>query len=178
MLGTKELLRLVGEIGLVEGLSERELTNPEGSGFDLRVGEVHGIMGGEAFLGESDRRTPETELLAKYGVHKDYILRPGGYVLVKTIERVNLPKNMNLLIKPRSTLQRCGVLLPNGSFSPGYSGEFNFGLYNAGKNDFRFELGARIAHVYFFMTGENHSSYRGQWQGGRVSTDGVTERQV
>ncbi len=37
MIGTKELLRLVKECNLVEGLCERELNNPEGAGFDLRV---------------------------------------------------------------------------------------------------------------------------------------------
>ena len=50
ILGPKKLLQLVKTKKLVEGLSERELTNPEGAGFDLRVGEVYEISG-NAFLG-------------------------------------------------------------------------------------------------------------------------------
>ena len=43
IIGTKRLLELVKDpcIRLVEGLCERELANPEGEGFDLRVGEVY-----------------------------------------------------------------------------------------------------------------------------------------
>jgi len=53
MIGTKELLKLVKEKKLVENLSERELENPEGAGFDLRAGEIFRIKEGESFLGES-----------------------------------------------------------------------------------------------------------------------------
>ncbi len=35
------ILELNDEHNLIENLSERELNNPEGSGFDLRVGQVH-----------------------------------------------------------------------------------------------------------------------------------------
>ena len=35
ILGINELLRLVKEENLIEGLSERELKTPEGTGFDL-----------------------------------------------------------------------------------------------------------------------------------------------
>ena len=54
MIGTKELLKLCKECKLVENLCERELKNPEGSGFDLRAGEIFKINEGDAFLGEED----------------------------------------------------------------------------------------------------------------------------
>ena len=53
MLETKELLKLVEEKKLVENLCSRELENPGGAGFDLRLKEVHKIKEGEAFLGEN-----------------------------------------------------------------------------------------------------------------------------
>jgi deoxycytidine triphosphate deaminase len=178
MIGTKELLRLVEEENLVENLCERELTNPEGAGFDLRLGEVFKIKEGDAFLGEEDRHTPEVVSLAKYGKEKGVILKPGAFVLVKTIEKINQPKDVVAIFRPRSTLQRCGVGLFTATSSPGYSGEFTFGMANLGKNILKLELGARFVHILFFRTGENHSSYRGQWQGGRVSTQGKKEKQV
>ena len=178
MIGTKELLKLVKEKKLVENLCSRELENPEGCGFDLRVGEIFTISEGEAFLGENERYTPETESIAKYGKEKDFVLKPGDFVLIKTIEKLNLPKDMAVIFRPRSTLQRCGVGLFTAAASPGYSGELTFGMANLGKNDFKLELGARIAHAVFFNTGENHSVYRGQWQNGRVSTEGKSEMQL
>lgn len=178
MIGTKELLRLVREEKLVENLCSRELENPEGAGFDLRAGEIFKIKDGEAFLGESERFTPETESLAKYGGNKEVILKPEDFFIVKTIEKVNLPKNIAAIFRPRSTLQRCGIALFTATASPGYCGELSFGIANLGKNDFKLEMGARIVHILFFNTSENMSEYKGQWQGGRVSTEGKKETQV
>lgn len=178
MIGTVELLKLVREKKLVENLCERELNNPEGAGFDLRAGEFFRLKDGEAFLGETERHTPETESIARYGKDKEVIIKPGEYFLVKSIEKINLPFNVSALFRPRSTLQRCGLTLATATASPGYSGELTFGLFNAGKNTVRIELGARIVHVLFFETSENVSAYRGQWQNGRVSTEGKKETQV
>ncbi len=178
MIGSKKLLQLVKEERLVEHLSPRELENPEGSGFDLRVGEIFKIDDGEAFLGVTERFTPEVKSIAVFGVDKEIIIKPGDFFLVKTIEKVNLPSTIAAIFRPRSTLQRCGIALFTATASPGYSGDLTFGICNLGKNNFRLELGARIVHILFFDTSENISSYRGQWQGGRVSTEGKREIQV
>ena len=58
VLGIKELHRLVKEKNLIANLSERELKNPEGAGFDLRIGELYEISG-EGFLGVTERETPD-----------------------------------------------------------------------------------------------------------------------
>jgi deoxycytidine triphosphate deaminase len=167
----------LSENNLVENLSSRELENPEGTGFDLRVGEVFKISEGEAFLGVTDRSTPDVKSICTINEYKDITIRPGEFFLVKTVEKVNLPDNIAAIFRPRSTLQRCGVALFTATANPGYSGELTFGLCNLGKNDFRLEMGARIVHILFFETSDNVSAYRGQWQGGRVSSEGV-ERQV
>ena len=182
MIGTKELLRLVKENKLVENLSERELNNPEGEGFDLRAGEVFKVIGKEAFLGIVERSTANAESMAKYNENFSeqpiIILNPGDYVLVKTIEKINLPNNISAIFTPRTTLQRNGIILITSNSSPGYSGELTFGMYNAGKVIFKLELGARIATALFHETSENISRYRGQWQHGRVSTKGIKEIQI
>lgn len=178
MIGTKELLNLVKTKKLVENLCERELTNPEGAGFDLRIGEAFHIGKGESFLGVDERKTPEVVSFAKCGKEKGIILKPGSFILVKTIEKVNLPKDIAAIFRPRSTLSRSGIDLFTATASPGYSGELTFGMANSGDNDFKLEMGARIAHILFFKTSKNHSVYRGQWQGGRVSTQGKKEKQV
>ena len=178
VIGTKRLLELVKEINLVENLSERELTNPEGEGFDFRVQEVYklGLIGG--FLGVTDRRTPPLISLAKYGKKKGIIIKPREYRLVKTIEKINLPNNISTIFTPRTTLQRSGILLITSNASPEYYGELTFGMYNLSDCPFQLELGARICTAIFSETTENISGYRGQWKGGRGSTEGKTEKQV
>ena len=171
-LGVDKLRKLVREKKLVDGLGDRELKNPEGCGFDLRLGKVWKIKG-EGFLGIEDRKTCETKLVKK----KTLLLKPGDFYLVTTIEKVNVPKNLVGLLKPRSTLQRMGLILRTTQIAPGYSGELTFALHNAGPCKVKIEIGARIVHVMFAQILGKTKMYRGQWQGGRVTTK-KRERQI
>lgn len=171
VLSPRLLLQLVEKIKLVENLSERELTNPEGAGFDLRLGEVYKIKG-KAFLGETHRQTPDIISVIEYDKkkNKSIKIKPGDFFLVKTIEKINLPINLSAVILPRTTTFRSGLFLRTGPIQPGYSGELTFGLKNEGPITVEIELGARFAHVVFHEIKGEGSLYRGQWQGGRVTT--------
>jgi deoxycytidine triphosphate deaminase len=176
IINPKELLELVKKDKLVENLSERELTNPEGTGFDLRLGEVFRISG-KAFLGETHRQTPDIESVAVYGKDKSFKFKPGDFYLVKTIEKINLPIDLSAVILPRTTTFRSGLFIRTGPIQPGYSGELTFGLKNEGPVTVEIELGARFVHVLFHEIKGSGSKYRGQWQGGRVSAT-KREKQV
>lgn len=178
ILGPKKLLKLVKTRNLVENLSERELTNPEGAGFDLRLGEVFKISG-EAFLGETHRKTPDitSVMTFKKGEKQSVKIKPGDFFLVKTIEKINLPIDLSAVILPRTTTFRSGLFLRTGPIQPGYSGELTFGLKNEGPITVEIEMGARFAHVIFHEIKGEGSRYRGQWQGGRVSAT-KREKQV
>lgn len=171
ILGVDELLKLVETDKLVEGLCERELNNPEGCGFDLRLGKVWEIKG-EAFLGIEERKSVEAELLMEYSPQekREFELKPGQQVLVTIMEKVNMPQNLTANFWLRSTLYRSGVILSGGNIAPGYSGEVSFTLFNSGKCKVKIEMGARIIHMLFFRVEGKTNSYRGQWQGGRVVT--------
>lgn len=178
ILGPKKLLELVKTKRLVENLSERELTNPEGAGFDLRLGEVYRIKG-KAFLGETVRSTPGVELVEQYveGEKRSITIKPGEYYLVKTIESFNVPQNLTVNFKPRTTTFRSGLFLRTGNIAPGYKGPVTFGMSNEGPVTVTIEMGARIVHAQFEEVKGGGSLYRGQWQGGRVTTK-RKERQV
>lgn len=178
ILGPMILLQLVREKQLVENLSERELANPEGAGFDLRLGELYKISG-EAFLGETERKTPEVELVAKFDPAKkqQVVIQPGDFYLVKTIEKVNTPLDITINFKPRTTTFRSGLFLRTGNVAPGYQGELTFALKNEGPVPVTLELGARIVHAQFEQVSGEGAQYRGQWQGGRVTTNG-SETQI
>ncbi len=171
ILGVKKILKLVKDKKLVENLSKRELKNPEGAGFDFRIGEIYEIKG-RGFLGIEERETPKTKLLAKYNPKKKkaFTFEPGKYYLMKTMERVNTPENILILFRPRTTIFRSGLMVFTGSVSPGYRGELTFGIANLGQCKVKIELGARVVHAMFFEIKGKTNLYRGQWQGGRVST--------
>lgn len=171
ILGVKKLFNLVKTKKLVENLSERELKNPEGAGFDLRIGEIYEISG-NGFLGVEERETPEIKLLAKYNPKRksSFVFNPGRYYLMKTVEKVNTPENILILFRPRSTLYRSGMMIFTGNVSPGYKGELIFGIVNLGSCNIKIELGARVVYAMFFEVKGKTNLYRGQWQGGRITT--------
>jgi deoxycytidine triphosphate deaminase len=173
ILGIKELHRFVDENRLVENLCEREMNNPEGAGFDLRLGEVFEIEG-DGYLGIEERDTPNSISVAKYeeGETKSFVFEPGKYYLVKTIEKVNLPVDVSGIIFARTTIFRSGLGLFNGIVQPGYCGELTFGVCNLGKGKIKIDMGARVVHITFHQVIGEGNQYRGQWQGGRVSTEG------
>lgn len=179
ILGPKKLLQLVKEIHLVENLARRELTNPEGAGFDLRIGDIYQIAGGRAFLGIDERETPKMKKLAMYDpVRKTtFIFKPNNYYIATTIEKVNLPHNITVNFKPRTTTFRSGLHVRSGNVAPGYFGQLSFAIVNHGPLPVEVELGARVIHAQFYLVDGGGTLYRGQWQGGRVTTKGK-EKQV
>jgi deoxycytidine triphosphate deaminase len=178
ILGVKKLLELVNDKKLVENLSERELKNPEGAGFDLRIGELYKISG-RGFLGIKERETPEMELVAKYEDDKivKVDLEPKIYYALKTIETVNMPEDLLAIMTPRSTLFRSGVYIFGGQTPPGYKGGLVMGIYNFRDIPFELEMGSRVVHIMFFQVEGESNLYRGQWQGGRITTK-EREKQV
>lgn len=178
VLGPQKLLSLVKKINLVTNLSERELTNPEGAGFDLRLSEVYKIKG-TAFLGEDERKTPDSVLVKKYekGKKNKIVIKPGEFYLMKTMEDVNMPDNLTASITPRSTTYRSGLMIRTGNVPPGYCGGLIFGVFNAGRSTVTIEMGARFVHIQFSEVLGKGNMYRGQWQGGRVTVK-KKEKQV
>lgn len=172
ILGPKLLLKLVKSKKLVEGLAERELKNPEGAGFDLRVGEIYKLDGGEAFLGETHRETPKMKLVVAYekGKQKSLTIKPGEFYIATTIEQVNTPLDITINFKPRTTTFRSGLFLRTGNVAPGYCGKLSFAIKNEGPMPVTLEMGCRIVHAQFEWVDGGGTQYKGQWQGGRVTT--------
>src|SRR3989344_4764390 len=177
VLSQSKIKRLIKSKKLVEGLGKRDLENPEGAGLDLRLGELFKIKG-ETFLGVETRNTVDHKSVAKYDPKKttSYTIKPGEFYLMQTVEKVNLPDNIVAIPYPRSTLLRSGIWLLLTQVAQGYNGILTFGIKNMGNSLFKVELGARVAHIIFYEIAGRGAAYRGQWQGGRVTTEGEEEQ--
>ncbi len=88
-----------------------------------------------------------------------------------------MPDNLVGFLKPRSTLHRMGLYLMTTQISPGYQGELTLALKNVGDATIEIEMGSRIVHFMCAKVEGKTNMYRGQWQGGRVTTT-KKERQV
>lgn len=184
VLGINEVHKRIKKHGLIKNLGKRELKNPEGVGVDLRLGSVHKIIKGGAFI-EVDsevlgkRKGVETEVVAEFveGKVREVTIKPGEYYLVQTYEEVNTPDDLMPLLHPRTSLFRSGLLLLNSKTDPGYVGKLTMGLTNLSPFPVKLQLGARICNIVFHKIEGKTTKYRGQHQGGRVSPKKI-ERQV
>ncbi len=184
VLGINEIHKRIKKHGLIKNLGKRELENPEGVGIDLRLGSVHKIIKGGAFI-EMDgvelgkRLGVETKLVAQFveGKVQEVVIKPGQYFLVQTYEEINTPLDLMPLLHPRTSLFRSGLLLLNSKTDPGYVGKLTMGLTNLSPFPVKLQLGARICNIIFHKIEGKTVKYRGQHQGGRVSPK-KTERQV
>lgn len=185
VLGINEIHKRIKKHGLIKNIGARELENPEGVGVDLRLGSVHKIIKGGAFIevdmeGQLGRRKGvETKVIAEFveGEIKEITIKPGDYFLVQTFEEINTPLDLMPLIHPRTSLFRSGLLLLNSKTDPGYVGKLTMGLTNLSPFPVKLQLGARICNVVFHKIQGKTIKYRGQHQGGRVSPK-KAERQV
>lgn len=160
ILGKDEIVRLVLEKKLVEGFDKTCL---QGAGYDLRVGKFYSIIGG-AHLGKSERRMPEIKEIPGDVV----LLKPNEYILIETLEKVNMPEDLAARVLNRSSLFRCGATTFNALVDPGYRGALTFGLKNVSENEFSIERRARVAQIVFEEVKGNTKLYCGKYQGGKV----------
>ena len=160
ILAQSEILRLVKEKKLIENFDENCL---EGAGYDLRVGDFYQIEG-SAQLGEETRKLPD----AKEIDGKAYSIKPGEYILIKTMEKVNMPNNVVARVLNRSSVFRSGCNSIHAFVDPGFSGKLTFGFQNIGTHEFHLEKGAKVAQIIFEEVKGETKPYNGRYQGGKV----------
>jgi deoxycytidine triphosphate deaminase len=162
---------------LIEHLGRDQIEGIEGTTVDLRLGAVYKPVGSARLMRES-RITPEIEKLMDISTSPDgvFCVKPGDYLLLQTIEQVNLPGNLFAYIRPRTTLIRSGIPLMTAFISPNYQGRLTVGMKHHGLTDVEIQMGFRIMCIAFFPIEGMAVPYRGVWQGDRVSTNGEEER--
>lgn len=161
ILSHQKIQELVKKKNLIENF---DINCVESAGYDLKVGKIY-RLNSDSYLGVKDRKTPKiTEI-----EFKKYKLKSNQYLLIETIERVNIPENILARILPRSTLFRCGCSLITAVVDPGYRGTLTMGLKNLSESSFEFEKGSRIAQIVFETVDGKTKGYNGKYQGGRVA---------
>jgi len=189
ILGASEIVRLIQQgvevesaqgqklsKPLIEGLGEEQIRKIEGTTVDLRLDEIYKIVSGAELLCNS-RTTPKIEsVFNAQSPSTVHTLSPNEYVLVQTMERVNIPHNILADVRTRTTLFRSGMYLKTSYISPNYQGVLTFGLWNLNPWPVKIERGFRIACISFMEISGQAVPYHGVWQGKRASTDGQAER--
>jgi len=163
VIGYDKILELIDKKKLIENVDKN---NVQPSGVDLRVKAVYKLKNG-GYLGIKNRQTPNVDMVSDK-VGDKIIFEPNEFVLVETMEKVNMPKDLLALILPRSSLFRCGVSLHTAVVDPGFIGTLTFGMKNLSDYPFELEIGSKIGQIVFEEVKGNDKLYNGKYQGGKV----------
>lgn len=98
-----------------------------------------------------------------------FILFP-GYYEIDLMEGANIPSNVSLHFKTRSSVVRCGAVVFSGQFDAGFHTQ-KAGCFLKVFKPIKIERGARIAQAICFESAEVIECYTGQWQGQPVIKD-------
>ena len=164
VIGYDKILELIDKETLIENVDKN---NVQPSGVDLRVKKIYRLKNG-GYLGVKKRQTPNVDIISD-NVGDKITLEPNEFVLVETMEKVNMPKDLLALILPRSSLFRCGVSLHTAVVDPGFIGTLTFGMKNLSDHPFELEIGSKIGQIIFEEVKGNEKLYNGKYQGGKVT---------
>jgi deoxycytidine triphosphate deaminase len=168
---------------LIVDIDPNQMDFMEGGAYDLRIAEIMRIVPNqELLIGVDERVTPITETITNT-VGDRHRLAPQDYVLIRTIETVNLPPYLVGILTSRTTAMRNGCEVPDciqpfcAMAHPNYKGKLIVGIRNVmplGSEIYTtIEVGARIVSMIFAMkTGDEGDLYSGFHQNGVISSQG------
>jgi len=160
ILSGKKILELVKKENLIENFSPECLSS---AGYDLRAERIYKLKS-SGFIGNETQINSKVEEV----VFWEYVVKPGEYILIETMEKVNMPENLAARILPRSSIFRLGCSLITALVDPGFEGTLTMGLKNLSLREFKFQKGAKIAQIIFEEISGEVKLYDGRYQGGKV----------
>lgn len=99
-----------------------------------------------------------------FRIAQDIVIRPGGFVLCSTVEKVNMPDNVAARVCDKSTWARLGLVVQNTHFDPGFVGVPTIELTNHSKKIIKIKKGMPICQFVFeFLDHHTIKPYRGKY---------------
>lgn len=144
--------------GIVKNFCEESIQQ---QGVDVRVDQIYKVNGGGIVpaIGKTVRAA-NSKLTWQ---DNKLTLMPGFYELT-LVESCEIPNNISLHYKTRSSLVRCGAIIHSGQFDAGFKTDA-MGCFLEVICPLTIEHGARVAQAICFESDVVTDLYNGQWQG-------------
>lgn len=155
MLNGKEIVTR----GIVTNVPEENVAQ---HGVDLNLIKVERVIGIGLIPEKGKTVLPEYQEVLP--INNVWRLNPGTYNITFD-QGCNIPNDVMLLIRQRSSLLRCGGQLHSSVFDAGYYCS-TIGTFMTLNHPVDIEVGARVAQIYNHVTDPVENLYDGQYQGG------------
>lgn len=148
------------ELGILSNYCQEGIQQ---QGVDVRVAEIREVYGVGTIPATGKTRAWPTRTVEQSSPGC-YYLEPGYYEVV-LMEGCNIPNNIEMDYKTRSSLVRCGATIHSGQFDAGFKTEA-MGCFMHVRLPIIIHQGARIAQAVFNETYpvNDENLYDGQWQ--------------
>ena len=94
-----------------------------------------------------------------------FSLRPGEFMLLSTVERFEMPRDVVGIVHDKSTWARRGLAVQNTVVEPGWQGFLTLEVTNHGVEDIICNAGTGIAQIIFHrLDEETEQPYDGKYQ--------------
>lgn len=92
-------------------------------------------------------------------------LLPGAFLLVSTIEKIEVPDNLLVMVHDKSTWARRGLAVQNTVIDPGFRGHITLEISHHGHSDIELRRGDPIAQLVFHVLDKpTERPYWGKYQ--------------
>lgn len=96
---------------------------------------------------------------------EEMALQPGEFILVATVERFNMPRDLIGIVHDKSSWARRGLAVQNTVIEPGWRGYLTLELTNHSPEPIMLYRGVGIAQVVFhLLDAPTDEPYRGKYQ--------------
>ena len=96
---------------------------------------------------------------------EEVVLKPKDYLLLATLEKVELGLNLVAFMHIRSSLAREGIIGSFAVIDPGFRGQLTLHLSNMGDKKIKFKKGERIVQIVFHhLSNTAKKGYNGSYQ--------------
>ncbi|UTC30041.1 dCTP deaminase [Brevundimonas phage vB_BpoS-MaInes] len=114
-----------------------------GCGYDIRIGKINQ---GAWRRGPNERAGDKN--WDPHGA-QEVVIKPGAFLLLSSLERLEIPHDLAGFVCDKSTLARKGLALQNTVLEPGWKGYITLELSNHGRETLCIRVGQPIAQVVF-----------------------------
>ena len=113
-----------------------------------RYGKIHKSNLGKLI---QDVKMPQDYFLFEEEIEESFILEPQEFILMHTVERIELPFNLMGRLDGKSSLGRLGLLIhiTAGVVDPGFQGQLVLEMYNVSPLPLKLYDGMKICQISF-----------------------------
>ncbi len=150
IIGNDIIVKLVKQEDLVEGISKREISMPEGAGIDIRLGKLYKISSsGKTLASEFDSESK-----------RYYALKPGESVYCESFEQLNLPSYISAFFFAKKELLESGLSICASYIGPKSRCNASFVLRNGNSFPVKIELGSAVLRAVFLEVKSGVKQYK------------------